>query len=63
MKKIDYRLFNIKQPQIEVKPGVLLVAPPLSNDFYYGKIIVPVLCARGNWLFNPSFVAIAVPNM
>ncbi len=43
MKKINYKLFDINQPQIEVKPGVLLVAPPLSNDLYFARTVVLIV--------------------
>ena len=40
MKKELPNPYDIKTPRLKVRPGILLVAPPLSNDLYFNKTVV-----------------------
>ena len=43
MKKELRNPYDIKTPRLKIRPGILLVAPPLSNDLYFNKTVVLIV--------------------
>ncbi len=43
MKKVNYNPFEINIPYIKIRPGVLLISPPLNNDLYFNKSVVLIV--------------------
>jgi putative transcriptional regulator len=43
MKKELHNPYDIKTPRLKIRPGILLVAPTLSNDLYFNKTVVLIV--------------------